>query len=499
MVLKIGDTNKNVLVWQKFLVSQGYDVMMDGIFGSRTESVTRTWQKANGIESDGKVGSESAEVASRLKGSALGFETVPVPAPKKSEYKPPRPPFSAPSGITREKMFGSFEYKKINSSEIRILGTWVQENIVAIEIPQLAGVEGASKQGKVLFHKKAAAQLKAVFDVIEELGLADRVISFAGTFYPRFVRGSSKSLSNHSFGSAIDINAPQNWLNQQPAAVGKKGSLLELVPIFNAFGFYWGGHYTRRLDGMHFEVAQLLSESEIEQIKSSFMPEEVEPADTGVSFDFHDAELETDDDLLELENKPEEAGNGSLGGIFSSLDEIIDLPEVLGGQNEENEVEKRHHFPTDRIFEKLPDSIEGTVKDMVDGQLSKFEDKLKDEAMKKLPDFLPKNFPAFIPQISWKKLLGLVVTPVFGFVSTGASYAAGLPNWLVFIFGVITGAGVVMAYFYYIKFDTAKIGYITEMNKALADPTKDNPILTTNPAQKGLALMEQIFDGQNKQ
>jgi Putative peptidoglycan binding domain/D-alanyl-D-alanine carboxypeptidase len=30
-----------------------------------------------------------------------------------------------------------------------------------------------------------------------------------------------------------------------------------LVGIANDHGFYWGGHYSKRLDGMHFEVAQL--------------------------------------------------------------------------------------------------------------------------------------------------------------------------------------------------------------------------------------------------
>jgi hypothetical protein len=34
----------------------------------------------------------------------------------------------------------------------------------------------------------------------------------------------------------------------------------ELVPIANAFGFYWGGHFgAGRVDGMHFEVAKVLS------------------------------------------------------------------------------------------------------------------------------------------------------------------------------------------------------------------------------------------------
>jgi hypothetical protein len=32
----------------------------------------------------------------------------------------------------------------------------------------------------------------------------------------------------------------------------------ELVPIANKHGFYWGGHYSKRADGMHFEAAKVV-------------------------------------------------------------------------------------------------------------------------------------------------------------------------------------------------------------------------------------------------
>jgi hypothetical protein len=31
----------------------------------------------------------------------------------------------------------------------------------------------------------------------------------------------------------------------------------ELVPIANELGWYWGGHYRKRLDGMHFELVKV--------------------------------------------------------------------------------------------------------------------------------------------------------------------------------------------------------------------------------------------------
>jgi hypothetical protein len=83
------------------------------------------------------------------------------------------------------------------------------------------------------------------------------ILTFDGSYVARFVRGSTSVLSNHSFGTAFDINVTWNRLGVVPALVGQKGSVRELVGIANDNGFYWGGHFTR-LDGMHFEIAKLL-------------------------------------------------------------------------------------------------------------------------------------------------------------------------------------------------------------------------------------------------
>jgi hypothetical protein len=39
--------------------------------------------------------------------------------------------------------------------------------------------------------------------------------------------------------------------------LGARGCLRELVEIANGLGFYWGGHFSGRPDGMHFELAEL--------------------------------------------------------------------------------------------------------------------------------------------------------------------------------------------------------------------------------------------------
>jgi hypothetical protein len=61
-----------------------------------------------------------------------------------------------------------------------------------------------------------------------------------------------------------------NNLGKIPARIGSEGSVRELVPVANDFGFYWGGHFKSRPDGMHFEVAKILSENELNSQKEKY-------------------------------------------------------------------------------------------------------------------------------------------------------------------------------------------------------------------------------------
>jgi hypothetical protein len=83
------------------------------------------------------------------------------------------------------------------------------------------------------------------------------VFPLNGAFVLRFIRGRTSTLSNHAYGSAFDINADETPLGARPRLVGQRGATRELVPLANKWGFYWGGHFGSRPDGMHFEVAFL--------------------------------------------------------------------------------------------------------------------------------------------------------------------------------------------------------------------------------------------------
>ena len=201
--------------------------------------------------------------------AALGSDPPAVPPTidraadtTKGSNFPPRPDF-APlvTNRQREALFGHYQYMSApqpgNPEAIRIVGNWERDNIVEVLIPQLRKTLGDKAPTSIRFHRLAAGQLQLLWAEWERAGLLNLILSFGGGFVARFVRGSRSLLSNHAFGSAFDINEGYNPFGQRPVSNGRKGCVRDLVPIANRCGFYWGGHYQSRADGMHFEIAVL--------------------------------------------------------------------------------------------------------------------------------------------------------------------------------------------------------------------------------------------------
>jgi hypothetical protein len=182
-------------------------------------------------------------------------------APRPNDISwPPRPDFDflKDKGGAREKALGHIEWARTTGDNIRITNDFAN-NIIVVNVPQLAKVAGGPKDGNVKFHRIAADQLKRLWAAWEAAGLLGMVLGFSGTFVPRTIRNNPRALSNHAYGTAFDINVPWNGLMKIAALVGQKGSVRELVPLANAHGFYWGGHWNYdgkgASDGMHFEWA----------------------------------------------------------------------------------------------------------------------------------------------------------------------------------------------------------------------------------------------------
>lgn len=75
-------------------------------------------------------------------------------------------------------------------------------------------------------------------------------------FAARTIRGSTTVASNHASATAIDLNAPAHPLATSPAS---NYSAKEIAAIHKIIAFCdgvvrWGGDYSGRKDGMHFEI-----------------------------------------------------------------------------------------------------------------------------------------------------------------------------------------------------------------------------------------------------
>jgi len=272
-MIHLNSFGPEVETWQNFLVGQGlFHGHVGGLFDKATQNATISFQRLQNVLTDGKVGDETYGVAKRL-----GFITEANDDDSRTGPNwPPRPESLSPltDDNARQAIFGKFQYEpagiKNDPEAIVITDTWERDNIISIAIPQLGGIRG-SGSAKIQFHKKAVDQLLALFKAWEDADLIPLILSWGGSYAPRFIRGSRVRLSNHAYASAFDINVAWNYMGTRPALVGCQGSVRELVPIANELGFFWGGHYGfnktgqqtgGRPDGMHFEIAKIIDVSD---------------------------------------------------------------------------------------------------------------------------------------------------------------------------------------------------------------------------------------------
>lgn len=135
---------------------------------------------------------------------------------------------------------------------------WERASIVTIMVPWSTSDSRWGLQRPLRVHKTVAGQFQELFAAWKDASLLNRLQTSGGAHCTRMKRGKELSknladLSTHSFGAAVDLNVMWNPLGAAPAPAGAKGSLVELVPIAEALGWVWGGHWSRP-DGMHFEV-----------------------------------------------------------------------------------------------------------------------------------------------------------------------------------------------------------------------------------------------------
>ena len=149
--------------------------------------------------------------------------------------------------------FGQFRYRDLSGGRIEVDPQWVAENIVTITLP------GLNRQVQV--HKDAADNFITAFNYIkngtavvngQEVSLLSLIKTMDGTYVTRHVNWDpSRGLSNHSWGTAIDINATGHFGYVDPQKDMDDPNLILWEKAFEPAGFSWGNRYS---DSMHYEL-----------------------------------------------------------------------------------------------------------------------------------------------------------------------------------------------------------------------------------------------------
>lgn len=102
---------------------------------------------------------------------------------------------------------------------------------------------------KIYCNKDLVKPLTKAFENLINRGFVNEIKTWDGCFNIRLMRGLP-SMSLHSWGIAIDMNAFENGLGVEPKFSAG------FVKCFTDAGFDWGGTW-RRKDGMHFQLSKI--------------------------------------------------------------------------------------------------------------------------------------------------------------------------------------------------------------------------------------------------
>jgi hypothetical protein len=142
--------------------------------------------------------------------------------------------------VVMKEVFGEFAAypRRDDPAFLNVDPAWYDAHIVTKSVPLL---------GPVTCNRALFPQLIGALTDVQAAGLGGEIHVYSGCYAARTVaRSPTAPPSQHAYGAAIDINAPENPYGGTPTMDPR------IVKIFERWGFIWGGRFLTP-DGMHFE------------------------------------------------------------------------------------------------------------------------------------------------------------------------------------------------------------------------------------------------------
>lgn len=246
ILLKQGAIGANVKVWQELLGKRVAPIARDGQFGNGTKKATIHLQR--------KLVEQGADV--RVDGvvdndvwSAAGLSGWSARAPLGVMFNDGH---WVNAGLRPARQSTMLELWGAPAEHLSTQCQAVTNPVLKTQLTYGVNMGPFRVSG----HIKAIHSLRYILNEVkrEEPDLYHR-LGTAGMLCCRVVRGSDRTWSNHSWGTAIDITI-DGQLDTYGDGYCQHG-LLSLARFFNREGWYWGAEFQRE-DSMHFESGEQL-------------------------------------------------------------------------------------------------------------------------------------------------------------------------------------------------------------------------------------------------
>ena len=142
-----------------------------------------------------------------------------------------------------------------SDADLADVKAWAARSLITVDAPAPM-FYGADPVRRIYCHRAIADELLETFHEVIAAGLWRVIQNYSGCYVFRLKRNGTR-LSMHSFGAAIDFDAPHNMMGTalERTTIGGTKEGREVVDIFEARGWTWGGRFPTP-DAMHFQWAK---------------------------------------------------------------------------------------------------------------------------------------------------------------------------------------------------------------------------------------------------